>query len=277
MSQAPDTETYDPDDTDVVDAEIVPMSEALPEVTEMTEDEAQQLTNQIRSSAEALMTLLWRAHAGRAWIALGYQTFEAYVRDEFDMSRSRAYQLLSAEKVRAAIESAVPDGTDFRLTEAQARDLKSVAGEVAGVIEEATAGMNPDEAGPLVEDMIEEHRTKVRERDDQEKQDQAEDAAARRGNAEYGDGSYQQDPEPEPVNDGLDPKILRRNVQGAYDLYTAITALSTMPEPSEVVGVIPRERRFQIAEALRPAGEWLEQFRDLWEAQAWQQEQLGED
>ena len=266
------------------DGALVPneVVEGVIEHAALSKDEAVVLTEHIRSTGEALMSLLARAHQGRAHLALGYNTFEEYVTDQFQMSRSRAYQLLSAEKVRIAIESAAPDGTDFRLTEAAARDLKTVSEEVVRDVAARTQGVDAEEAGDIVEEIILEHRTAVRERDEQERAEQEEDERQRRGNADYsGGGNGDGPPQPGPVEvreeDPLDAKLLRRNVQAAYDLYISITSLRDMPSPEEIVAVIPAERRFQINDALRPAVEWLTAFLGAWEADPRQQEHLAED
>lgn len=45
---------------------------------------AQALTERIRSSMGDLMTLVVRAHAGRAWLGLGYESWADYITGEFD-------------------------------------------------------------------------------------------------------------------------------------------------------------------------------------------------
>ena len=46
------------------------------------------------------------AHDRRAWQALGYPTWEQYVKKEFNLSRSRSYQLLDRAKVTHALFAA---------------------------------------------------------------------------------------------------------------------------------------------------------------------------
>lgn len=92
-------------------------------VRRLTEDEARTLTNQIQQSAERTYTLLLRAHEGEAWAALGYGSWREYAMTEFNMSQSRAYQLLDQARVVRSIESA-SDSTNVELpNEAQAREL----------------------------------------------------------------------------------------------------------------------------------------------------------
>ena len=135
--------------------------------TPLTTDQAQELTETIRSTSDVLYVLLARAHAGKAWVALGYNSFSDYVGEEFNMSRSRAYQIIDQARVIEAIESAVPDGTDLpTISEAAARDLKSIIGEVVPVIRDRTEGLSPQDAGYVVEEVVEQFRAEPAFRDD---------------------------------------------------------------------------------------------------------------
>lgn len=104
-----------------------------PAVTrDLDRDEAQRITDEIRNHATAAWMLLMRAHQGRAWKALGYETWAAYVAAEFDMSRSRSYQVLDQARVILAIEEAVSTNVD--IPEAHARELKA---DIPAVVERA--------------------------------------------------------------------------------------------------------------------------------------------
>lgn len=242
----------------------------------LTTDQARVLTDTIRSTSEVLYVLLARAHAGKAYEALGYSSFADYVRDEFDMSRSRAYQVLDQSRVIAAIESAAPDGTDLPvISEAAARDLKSIIGEVVPEIEARTAGLGPDEAGQVVEEIVEDYRDQVRERKEDaalEREEREEDEAERRGSSEPGNGPYTPPPPPDfdDDDDDFDPALIRRNVQAAYDLYSSLSALKSMPDVESVINTIPVERRVQINDSLRSSTDWLAEFQSAWFAQPWQ-------
>ena len=92
---------------------------------EISVDGAKQLTSLIREGIEAALghlseawELLLEAHNRQAWKVLGYDSWGEYVHTEFDMSRSRSYQLLDQANVtqalmRAAIEATKPVGFDF--------------------------------------------------------------------------------------------------------------------------------------------------------------------
>lgn len=49
-----------------------------------TLDEAQQLTEELKRAAANLIDLIGKAYTGRIWVALDYQTWEAYCREELD-------------------------------------------------------------------------------------------------------------------------------------------------------------------------------------------------
>jgi hypothetical protein len=237
--------------------------------TPLTMDEARELTEHIRSTADVLYVLLGRAHAGRAWEALGYGSFEAYVKEEFNISRSRAYQILNQAKVIEAIEAAVPEGTDLNITEAQARDLKSVLGEVAGEIEERTRDLPANEAAEVVEEIVEDYREQQREKREARA---AERAAYAAENGYTGGGEYRPPVAPPTYDedDEIDAALIRRNVQAAYDLYSSLSALKSMPDVQAVIDTIPVERRMQINDSLTSAQSWLNTFGEQWFAQPWQ-------
>ena len=64
-------------------------------VGSLNREQAQDLTDQIKTTTEALWVLLTRAWEGKAWEVLGYDTWAAYVQGEFAMSRQRSHQLLN--------------------------------------------------------------------------------------------------------------------------------------------------------------------------------------
>lgn len=267
----------------LVPSDVFTDEEMSIDITEpLTTDQAKELTETIRSTSEVLFMLLARAHAGKAWLALGYSNFGDYVREEFDMSRSRAYQILDQAKVVAAIEAAAPEGAPIpNISEAAARDLKSIIGEVVPEIAERTHGLPADEAGDVVEEIVENYRDQVRndrEQDALEREEAAEDAAERRGFSETGGGIYTPPP-PAPTyddEDDYDPALIRRNVQAAYDLYSSIAACKSMPDVESVVNTIPPARRMQVTDSLDPAIQWLLEFREAWMAAPWHTEDNGD-
>lgn len=286
-----DDAPFEPDETTLVPQALV---DTLPTSidTPLTTDQARELTDTIRSTSEVLYVLLARAHAGKAYRALGYGTFAEYVQEEFAMSRSRAYQVLDQARVVAAIEAAAPTGADLpAISEAAARDLKSIIGEVVPEIKARTENLPADAAGEIVEEIVEEYRDKARDRKDNsggdgnygggyegvyDREDAAQDAADRRGFSDIPPQAPGPIVPPSMVDtfddeeDDFDPALVRRNVQAAYDLYSSLSALKTMPDVESVINTIPVERRIQINDSLRPSLEWLAEFEAAWFAQPWQ-------
>lgn len=91
--------------------------------TELTADEARELTNEIKASAERMYALLLRAHEGRAWSALGYDSWREYAMAEFGMSQSHAYRLLDQARVIRVIEADADSPIGELPNESQAREL----------------------------------------------------------------------------------------------------------------------------------------------------------
>lgn len=287
MSEQPWDDADMSDDASEVEGALEAVEPNLPAdiATPLTTDQARELTETIRGTSEVLYVLLARAHRGKAWEALGYGSFSAYVSDEFDMSRSRAYQIIDQARVIEAIESAAPDGSDLpHISEAAARDLKTIIGEVVPEIESRTAGLDPHEAGQVVEEIVEDYRDKVRdarENDALEREEREMDEAERRGNSDNsGGGPYLPPPsfeDDEGDDDDFDPALIRRNVQAAYDLYSSLSALKSMPDVESVINTIPVERRVQINDSLKSSIEWLTGFQAAWDAQPWQEGNLGDE
>ena len=74
----------------------------------LDEEEARELTSRIRDAASDVCLLILEAHRRNAAAALGYRSWEHYVRQEFSMSRRRSYELLDQAQVMLAIKDRVP-------------------------------------------------------------------------------------------------------------------------------------------------------------------------
>jgi len=95
------------------------------DLPEMTESCARDLTDRINTASKDLAGMLQRARDEKAWAALGYETWKAYVAAEIKLSKSRVYQLLDYEEMRQDLaESTLVDSS--ALTERAARELKKV-------------------------------------------------------------------------------------------------------------------------------------------------------
>lgn len=128
---------------------------------DFTVAQAQAITAAIKGTADRLWMLLEQAHDRRAWAALGYSTWEKYVTSEFNISRSRSYQILDLGHVTRAIESALPVGVDapVMLNERDARILKPHLDDVVQEIAERTDGVDdPQQVSQVITDVVAEVR-----------------------------------------------------------------------------------------------------------------------
>ena len=92
---------------------------------EMTRECARDLTDRINATADDLAGMLQRAHEGKAWLALGYESWKAYVSAEIKVGQRRVFQLLDFAEIREQVN---PGSLDA-LTEKSARVLKNVEPE----------------------------------------------------------------------------------------------------------------------------------------------------
>lgn len=290
-----DGEAFSDDDFEAISGEIEAVSVTdtgtdLAAVPELTIEEAKELTEHIRSTADVLYVLVARAHAGKAHLALGYSTFGDYVKEEFNISRSRAYQFINQANVIAAIEEATPDGTQFRLSEAAARDLKNYVEEMSPEIRDKTEGLEPNEAGKVVEEIVSEYRDKLKESQDDEDDeldfnfdlddlDDIEYEAPEFGDNNGGGGGGSEFDDMENFDnlddfsatdlpgDGIsidDPSVFREKLENVYAFYTALTALEKMPSPEEIMDSIQEARKPHINASLPKAKAWLDAFNEAW-------------
>jgi hypothetical protein len=111
---------------------------------DLTADEALAVTAKIKAYAGTAWLLLYAAHERKAYKALGYKSWEAYVRAEFDIGRSHSYRLLSQAKVVLEIAEMSPMG-DIP-NERQARPLAELDDpeDRAEVWTEATEGADAE-------------------------------------------------------------------------------------------------------------------------------------
>jgi hypothetical protein len=111
----------------------------------LTTGQARALTDEVRADAAALWTKLWALYKGDAHISLGYSSWAEYCAEEFDFSKSRAYQLLDAGRViEQIIDSTIVDRPG---SEAVARELAPVLRDDPDRVPEVW-GEVVDEHGP---------------------------------------------------------------------------------------------------------------------------------
>lgn len=101
--------------TSTVNAFTLPADSAV-ELTgsrrQLTELEARKITTEIQRASVRLWVLVTEAHDRKVHSALGYATWDDYVRTELKMSPSRSYQLLDTGHVMKEMASAGADLED---------------------------------------------------------------------------------------------------------------------------------------------------------------------
>jgi phage N-6-adenine-methyltransferase len=123
----------------------------------MTADEARQITDAIKSATEYLWQLLLDAYNGRAWEALGYESWRAWASAEFNVSERQSYYLLDRAEVLNALQAEVGAEPlqNLQIAGYEASRLKPHLGEaVEDVRELVTEGMEPRQA---VETVVEKY------------------------------------------------------------------------------------------------------------------------
>lgn len=141
--------------------------------------QAQSLTDRIRSHIDAAWADITKAYEGKAWKALGYSSWGDYVKAEFNMGRSRSYQLLDQGRVIHALADAT-GGDVQRVGQISARDVDAVKDDLPAITteirERVEQGENPKTA--IDETVAAARAEKERQREDR-KAKQAENEAAR--------------------------------------------------------------------------------------------------
>jgi hypothetical protein len=273
-----DEDVVDDEEYEVVDSEHLTIAQTDPttgEVVEHTidlampplnESEAKEITERIRTTTNVLYLLIKRAHAGRAWAALGYGTFEEYVNEEFKMSRSYAYRLLSQANVIEAIEAKAPEGTKIHIGEGISRDLKKVLPDVLSEVEERTTGLDQDQAGAVIEDIIREQREKQAAAEVEEAEKQYEGPYTGDYDA-YTDDEDEEQEESSGTNTLLDdPADARRKFEKLYSLYSALKNIADLGDGDELIDFIPENRHEEFTTLLAADIPWLTEFKTKWDA-----------
>lgn len=212
----------------------------------LDEHRARQLTERIRDAAEELWALLLEAHEGRAWAALGYPSWEAYVRAEFDMSRSHSYRMLDQARVIRELESVSGTSRIRDISMESAQDLKPHLEIVKDAIRQAVEDVPADRVAEVVAEVVEQERARII----QQRQDRQEIEAL---NAEH-------DPGPE-FDWDRDAELIRQ--RGA--IRRVAEELASFPEPRQFVAEHPKLSEATLA-AIHSARAWLDGFVNAWEA-----------
>jgi hypothetical protein len=119
---------------------------------------ARALTESIKGADQSLCRLLLEAHERRAWRALGYATWERYIKQELHMSRSRSYELLDQARALQAIEAAAGASEVIYISTYAALQLKPHLAAVAERVRRETLGAPAPQVPVVVSRIVEEFR-----------------------------------------------------------------------------------------------------------------------
>ncbi|WP_333455194.1 hypothetical protein [Microcoleus sp. herbarium5] len=101
-------------------------------LADLTREEANTLTEQIKENFDSLGNMLMAARDRKAYKALGYRSFESYCQSEFGKSSSTAYQAIEDAKVRSQLEAHISENYGEEVTlkfpSSHLRSLKAVEG-----------------------------------------------------------------------------------------------------------------------------------------------------
>jgi hypothetical protein len=114
-----------------------------------TKVQAKALTERIREGVDKVWSLLLEAHDRKAWKALSYDSWDAYIAGEFNMSRRHSYRLLDQGRVIREIADATGGAVTHgsQITERDAREIKDELPAVSAEIRaRVAAGEEPGKA-----------------------------------------------------------------------------------------------------------------------------------
>lgn len=138
-----------------------PENEEAPIEPALTQSEARALTARIRTGAQQMCLLLLEAYERRAAIALGYTTWQRYVKEEFGLSRSRSYELLDLARAMRVLGTAAgmqgtPDISPYAV-----RQIKAHLDDVITIVRHRTADARPEELEEIVKRSVDEQRARI--------------------------------------------------------------------------------------------------------------------
>ena len=228
--------------------------------TSMDEIRARELTHLIKSAAEnagRLCSLLLEAHDRRAWSVLGYSSWEGYVRTEFQLSRTRSYELLDHGRVIRAIEAATGVSGIPNISPYAASQIKPRLADVVATIRSRVAGVPPDRVRDVADEVVREVRSHVIDRRNTLRNAAS---AQRRGDVVSPASEHILS-----VNGATRPNGAHHHVEDV-DLtafYDAVRTLARMPPVGHTISLIPPDHQRRLAD-LTCAARWLAEFAEQW-------------
>lgn len=270
--------------TEIIELEDTDFDSPSDEVDDdqLSEAKARELTNAIKAAAEATYVLLARAHQGKAFKALGYDTWADYVNQEFEISTQRSYQLLNLSKTIEALEAVAPEGTTVKLTEAQARDIKRELPFITSKIAEETEDLDTDKAAERIDEIVKEARDQKKADDDaialKEKKLAEAEADGFSAGLEAGadalleasgfDLSAGDDPDDDDgwgndsaPSDG--PGISPQKAMDLHNLVNVLAGTGALPDARDIIDVVPESKWEDIKRQAQEAEDWFKGFNSL--------------
>lgn len=255
----------------------------------LTKEQAVELTDSIKTQTNLLYMLIKRAHAGKAYEALGYSTFKEYIENEFSFSKVYAYRLLNQANFIEAIAAKVPEGTEIHISEPVTKKLKHALPELLEEIEDRTSNLGADEAGAVIEDIIRDRREQQREAEEAaalaEEEDIEDDAPYSGNGTGNGGGNFVDEFEDEDIDfddsdddDALlseDSADVRRKFDKLYNLYTGLKNINAVGEGDELIGFLPPERWEEFTSLFESVIPWATDFYDKFKTYKEEQEAIA--
>jgi hypothetical protein len=155
--------------------------EVTPELVkvDLSVEAAEKLTADIESgfsrvagNVEKLVRMLTTASELRAWAVLGYEGWEAYVKDRFDGSRSRLWRAIDQAQVTMELAAAAgvkPVELEDAVSGRAAQEIKDQLPEVKAAVESATKGQPKAKRPAIVKDTVDQARVARAQTDEQGK------------------------------------------------------------------------------------------------------------
>jgi hypothetical protein len=202
------------------------LSDGADKGVRLSAGEARDLCEKIRRGVGDLSLLVWRAHEGRAWVALGYKTWEQFVHHEVGFSRSRSYQLVDQGRIMATLAEAAGVDSPLYVTEFSARRIKPIIAQLAKDVRAAVGSDRTRDPGTVVEEVVKKGTARA-----------VSDRPIRRRSA-------------------------RADVQR---LVLAVKCVSELPSPRAMLADLPDEE-LALLRGLADAAGWLNDFLAQWSA-----------
>ena len=255
---------------------------------ELTEADAREITERIKTTTNVLYLLVKRAHAGKAYKALGYATFADYVKAEFNFSKVYAYRLLNQANFIEAIEAKVPEGTEIYISEPVSTKLKKVLPELLSEIEQRVDPEDdPDHVGAVIDDIIRERQDRKEANDflADENDEELPDMPMPAGTGSSSNSSWDDDDDTDAYDtdmdddddDAIDTNDVRRKFDKIYNLYSGLRHITTVGEGDELIPFLPKERWDEFNDLLGTVIPWLTDFKTKFDTFLQQQNDTADD